>query len=248
MSESLPDTSQRRRAFRLRWEANQLPATGVWSLRRRLAAAMRAVVERLITSDAPEAELQTAAERLEAYAEHLASHPRRQRYLGFAETAVAEDAPDPDEDPTRGGGHFDFSPLIGRANPLAPPIVMSSDEATGRVQGKVIFGSAYEGPPGCVHGGYIAAAFDEVLGYAETFSGAPGMTGTLTTYYRTPTPLHEELLFEAWIERVEGRKIFCRGTLHAGERLCAEAEAIFVSMKPGIFAGLVEKRHEREAG
>jgi len=54
--------------------------------------------------------------------------------------------------------------------------------------------------------------------------------------------------FEAWIERVEGRKIFCRGTLHAGERLCAEAEAIFVSLKPGIFAGLVEKRLEREAG
>jgi len=246
VSEARPDPTLRRRFFRRRWEANQLPASGVWSLRRRLADAMRAVVERLITSDAPEEELRTAAERLEAYADRLASHPRRQRYLGFAETAVAEDGAA--DDPALGGGHFDFSPLIGRANPLAPPIVMSSDEETGRVQGKVVFGSAYEGPPGCVHGGYIAAAFDEVLGYAETFSGAPGMTGTLTTTYRTPTPLHEELLFEAWIDRIEGRKIFCAGALHAGARLCAEAEAIFITLKPGTFEGLVEKRRQRETG
>jgi acyl-coenzyme A thioesterase PaaI-like protein len=112
----------------------------------------------------------------------------------------------------------------------------------GEVRGRVIFGSAYEGPPGCVHGGYIAAAFDEVLGYAETFTGNPGMTGTLTVTYRTPTPLHVEVVFSARVAHVEGRKILVRGQLHAGERLCAEAEGIFVSMKPGRFAELIAKR------
>ena len=229
--------------FRRRWEANQLPASGVWQMRRRLAEAMRSVVELLITSDAPEEELRQAALRLEDYAERLRQHPRRVRYLGFAETAVADEQPALDE--AEGGGHFDFSPLIGRSNPLAPPIVLRSEEDTGRVHGSVVFGSAYEGPPGCVHGGYIAAAFDEVLGYAQTFSGSPGMTGTLTTVYRSPTPLHEELCFEAWIERSEGRKVFCRGTLHAGARLCAEADAIFVSMKPGVYARLARLRERR---
>ena len=38
-------------------------------------------------------------------------------------------------------------------------------------------GPAYEGPPGCVHGGFIAAAFDEVLGSTQSLSGSPGMTG-----------------------------------------------------------------------
>ncbi len=232
----------RKRFFRLRWEASQQPVRGVWAMRRRLADAMRRVIERLLTSDAPEAELGAAAERLEEYAERLAGHPRRERYLGFAETAVAD--PDAEITPPEGGGHFDFSPLIGRSNPLAPPIEMSSDEA-GTVHGVAVFGTAYEGPPGCVHGGYIAAAFDEVLGYAETFSGQPGMTGTLTTRYRTPTPLHTELRFTAKLDRVEGRKIFCSGTLHAGDRLCAEANAIFVTSRPGTYTQLLEQRKLR---
>ena len=120
-----------------------------------------------------------------------------------------------------GPGHFDFSPLIGRSNPLAPPI--SLREENGRVLGEVTFGSAYEGPPGSLHGGYVAAAFDEVLGYAQSLTGSPGMTGRLEVSYRSPTPLHTPLRFEAWVESVEGRKITARCTLHAGERLCAEA-------------------------
>jgi len=233
-----------RRFFRRRWEASQFPVSGVWRARRRLAAAMRRVIDHLTTSDAPEAELATAAARLEDYAEHLARHPRRDRYVGFAESALA-DAKQEDAE-AEGGGHFDYSPLIGRSNPLAPPIEVEAD-AEGNVSARVVFGSAYEGPPGCVHGGYVAAAFDEVLGYAETFSGAPGMTGTLTVVYRTPTPLHTEVTFRAKITRVEGRKIFVRGTLHAGERLCAESEAIFVSMKAGRYLELMKERAERKA-
>jgi acyl-coenzyme A thioesterase PaaI-like protein len=233
---------QHRRLFRRRWEANQNLATGVWAARRRLASAMRAVIERLITSDAPEPELERAAAQLETYASHLATHPVRKRYVGFAESALADELAEDAEGAA--GGHFDFSPLIGRSNPLSPPIAMSADE-DGRVTGRVTFGSAYEGPPGCVHGGYVAAAFDEVLGFAETFSNAPGMTGTLNVVYRTPTPLHVEVVFTAKIDRIEGRKIFVSGQLHAGERLCAECSAIFVSMKAGIFARLVEQRERR---
>jgi acyl-coenzyme A thioesterase PaaI-like protein len=232
-----------RRFFRRRWEANQTLLTGVWAARRRLASAMRAVIERLITSDAPEAELHRAAQQLEGYAEHLANHPRRKRYVGFAESALADVETEDAE--AAAGGHFDFSPLIGRSNPLSPPIVMTATE-DGFVTGRVTFGSAYEGPPGCVHGGYVAAAFDEVLGFAETFSNAPGMTGTLNVVYRTPTPLHVEVVFSAQIERVEGRKIFVRGRLHAGERLCAECSAIFISMRAGTYARLVEQRAKRE--
>ena len=239
---SRDESSPHRRFFRLRWEANQTHVSGVWAARRRLASAMRAVIERLITSDAPEPELHRAAQQLEGYAEHLANHPKRRRYVGFAESALAD--ADSEDAEAAAGGHFDFSPLIGRSNPLSPPIFMSATE-DGAVTGRVSFGSAYEGPPGCVHGGYVAAAFDEVLGFAETFSNAPGMTGTLNVVYRTPTPLHVEVVFRAKIERIEGRKIFVAGTLHAGERLCAECSAVFISMKAGTYAQLVEKRAQQ---
>ena len=43
----------------------------------------------------------------------------------------------------------------------------------------------------------VAAAFDEVLGFVQSLSGRPGMTGTLTVRYRKPTPLHTELRFDA---------------------------------------------------
>jgi acyl-coenzyme A thioesterase PaaI-like protein len=224
----------RRPFFKRRWEANQLPVTGPWAERRRLAQAMRLVIERLTSSDAPVDELRAAADRLEQYAEHLATHPRRQRYEGYSESALAE-----------GGGHFDFSPLIGRSNPLAPPIEMRAED--GRVYGEVAFGSAYEGPPGCVHGGYVAAAFDEVLGFAQSLTGSPGMTGRLEIVYRSPTPLHTRLRFEAWTESVDGRKITARCTLHAGERLCAEAVGLFITIKPGTFERLVIEREKREA-
>ena len=39
------------------WEAAQIPASGAWAQKRRLAAAMRLVIERLVESNAPENEL-----------------------------------------------------------------------------------------------------------------------------------------------------------------------------------------------
>ena len=138
---------------------------------------------------------------------------------------------------------FDHSPMIGRANPLAPPIALELSDNL--VVGRVRFGSAYEGPPGCVHGGYVACAFDEILGAAQTFSGAPGMTGTLTIRYRKPTPLHADLRFEGRFDRKEGRKVFTSGQLYAGDLLTAEAEGIFVSIPAERFAQLRADRGAR---
>ncbi len=225
----------RRRSLPSHWEAAAAPATGAWGEKRRLADAMRRVIERLVLSDAPEEELRMAADRLERYAEHLKTHRRLQSYEGFAETSPAGDV----------GAFFDRSPLIGLANPLAPPIaIRPTGEKT--AEGRVTFGSAYEGPPGCVHGGFVAAAFDEVLGFVQSLSGQPGFTGTLTVRYRKPTPLHTELRFDTEIERTEGRKVFTRGEVRAGERLCAEAEAIFVAADRERFLELIQARERRE--
>jgi acyl-CoA thioesterase FadM len=94
----------------------------------------------------------------------------------------------------------------------------------------------------------VAAAFDEVLGATQSLSGNPGMTGRLTVSYRKPTPLHAELRFEGRLERVEGRKIFTRGELWAGDVMCAEAEGLFISIDPGRFAAMRDERDERQRG
>ena len=120
---------------------------------------------------------------------------------------------------------------LGLANPLAPPITVAKSGPRSAVA-SVRFGSAYEGPPGSVHGGYVAAAFDEVLGFVQSLGGNPGFTGTLTVRYLSPTPLHTELRFEGEILRIEGRKTFTRASVRAADLLCAEAEAIFVAARP----------------
>ena len=157
-------------------------------------------------------------------------------YEGFAEAANSGDP----------HAHFDHSPLIGLSNPLAPPIRLRiEDERT--MVGTATFGAGYEGPPGCVHGGFVAAAFDEVLGAAQSLGGKPGMTGRLTVNYRSPTPLHEELTITGRFDRADGRKIFTTGTIHAGDRLCAEAEGLFISIDFERFASLKQAREAQRA-
>jgi acyl-coenzyme A thioesterase PaaI-like protein len=218
------------------FDATKVDNVEAWEQKRRLAQAMRLVIERLVPSNAPAEELGRAADALEDYAAALKAHPRLKRAVGHAESANSGDV----------GAFFDQSPLIGLANPLAPPITIgqSGERAA---HATVTFGSAYEGPPGSVHGGYVAAAFDEVLGYVQSLSQNPGFTGTLTVRYREPTPLHTELYFEAEIVHTEGRKTFTEGRLMAGDMLCAEAEAVFIAAREEKLQALLERREEFEA-
>ena len=201
---------------------------------RRVADATRELIEGLVGTDLDEATINATAERLERIAGEFDRDMPHSVYDGISESAMAGGEPD---------ATFDHSPMIGRANPLAPPITLELLEDL--VIGRVNFGAAYEGPPGCVHGGYVACAFDEILGAAQTFSGAPGMTGTLTIRYRKPTPLHADLRFEGRFDRIEGRKVFTSGLLYAGELLTAEADGIFISIPADRFVQLREERDAR---
>jgi acyl-coenzyme A thioesterase PaaI-like protein len=87
-----------------------------------------------------------------------------------------------------------------------------------------------------VHGGWVACAFDEILGIANIEAGNPGMTARLTIHYRKPTPLFRELRIRAWVDRVEGRRIMARGEMWDGETLTAEADGIFVQPRPELAA------------
>jgi acyl-coenzyme A thioesterase PaaI-like protein len=229
------DPQARRKALDRHWDVRKASQSGMWTQKRRLADAMRLVIERLVPSNAPEDELRAAADALERYAERLKQHPRLRKVMGHAESATAGDV----------GAFFDQSPMIGLANPLAPPIAIRQTGETS-VLGTVVFGSAYEGPPGCVHGGFVAAAFDEVLGYVQSLGGNPGFTGRLVVHYRSPTPLHTELRFACELSKREGRKTTANGRLHAGDVLCAEAEALFIAARPGRLEDLSARRDELE--
>jgi acyl-coenzyme A thioesterase PaaI-like protein len=124
------------------------------------------------------------------------------------------------------------SGITGASNPLSAPLHIWLDGD--RVVGWAEYAHQYEGPPGCVHGGFVAAAFDDLLGAAQTLSGIAGFTGTLTIRMLRPTPLLRRIDYEGGVTKVEGRKIFTWGrALHAGE-LVAEAEGLFVAPRAGM--------------
>jgi acyl-coenzyme A thioesterase PaaI-like protein len=192
---------------------------------RRLGAALRLVIDRMVTSDAPAAELAAAADQVEALAERLSSFDHGGLFRGLS------------EDGQRSGlGHptvlFDWAPLLGRSNPVAPPLEMSVVD--GQLVGRARFGNAYEGPPGCVHGGFIAACFDDVLGLVQAALEEVAMTGTLSVRYVAPTRLHTEVRFVGKLVGRAGRKITTKGELWVGEGpaaiLTAEADGVFITV------------------
>ena len=199
---------------------------------RRVADALRSVIERFVATTAPLDVFEGVADDLEAVAARLGEFPQGHLFLGFSEAANS------------GGsrGHFDNSPVMGLANPLAPPLVLElrDDEAVGTAT----LGSAYEGPPGHVHGGFVAAMFDELLGLTQSLTGKPGMTGRLTVHYRAPTPLHTALTLVGRVTSVSGNKILCHGEMHNGETLCAEAEGLFIHIDFERFRKMRDERDE----
>ena len=198
---------------------------------RRMADAGRELIERLVATSAPLDVLEEATRQLETAVALLDGYPHGRLYEGFAETPLSGNPK----------AMFEHSPVMGRANPLAPPLKLEIRD--GAVHGTAVFGSAYEGPPDSVHGGYVACAFDELLGMAQSLGGNPGMTGTLTIRYRRPTPLHTELRFEGVYERSEGRKTFTTGRCYAGDTLTAEAEGLFISVDFSRIAAMMARRN-----
>jgi hypothetical protein len=102
---------------------------------------------------------------------------------------------------------------VGSYNPAVPEYAITVDGD--RAWGKVTFPIAFEGPPGCAHGGFLAVLFDCVIQHHNCDVGVAGKTTALSLRYRRPTPLLTELRFE--LERsVDNGRITSTGRLLLG--------------------------------
>lgn len=119
--------------------------------------------------------------------------------------------------------------VIGLRNAIAPPLTIQHGDDAASCWSEFTLGSAYEGPPGWVHGGVCALVLDHVLGEAAS-SGLtkPLFTGTLTLRFVRGTPLGR-LRADAAVERTEGVKSFVSGHLSDADGVTVEAEGIFIT-------------------
>lgn len=123
--------------------------------------------------------------------------------------------------------------LPARGNITLPPYLIDQAGDDG-VCARVTFTRFHLGGNNAAHGGYICTAFDDLLGMTSALAtGKVTRTAYLTVNYRSITPLHTELQVVTSIRKVDGRKIFVEATMMDGDRLCAEADGLFIALNPG---------------
>lgn len=205
------------------------PLNEDWAAKRRVADATRRLISNLYTSTDSAAELNAIAEQIDIQADALA---RSQSLYGM----TAFERADEGVHGTRFRLGYEMNPVFGKCNPIAPPFnIWIHDE---RAYGQVRMDWQYEGPPNSVHGGFVAALFDQFLGVAQKMTGQPGFTGTLQVRYIKPTPIDTDLRLEGWVEKIEGRKNFLVSEMWAGDTLTARCEGIFISASVEVLKAL----------
>lgn len=185
----------------------------------RLASATHDLIEQTIRmvdeSQGFAEDVEWAAQQIDAVRERLARHAKNEKLNLGGPT-----------DPPDGRPYYVSGVIGGPYHPMTMPVEIETKD--GVTTGRVNLDIVWEGPPGCLHGGYVAHLFDGILGQHNLNVGIPGMTGTLSVRYRQPTPLLTDLRFEVRTGDTDGRKITTRGQLFHGDTVCAEAEGIFI--------------------
>jgi len=118
------------------------------------------------------------------------------------------------------------NPVVGARNAIAPPLDIQFTD--GECWAEFDLGSAYEGPPGWVHGGMCALVLDHILGEAASDQlSKPFFTGTLTCKYLRGTPLGR-LRAVASLERVDGVKAYAHGHISDADGVTVQADGVFI--------------------
>lgn len=120
----------------------------------------------------------------------------------------------------------------GRAQNLVPAVEVLERDRDG-VRAEVVLDELYLGANGAAHGGVLGLIFDELLGQQANTERSKARTAYLHVNYRAITPIGVRLRLRGWFVSEQGRKRVLAGSAHVGDRLVADAEGLFVQLRPG---------------
>ncbi len=159
------------------------------------------------------------------------------------------------------GEHLSFDPkvesLVGMHTPYCWGCGPDAEQGLGlepildgsQVRAHLEFARRFEGGPGTVHGGAIAAFMDDLLGYVPVAYGAPGVTAKLDTNFVAPVPMGVTVEGVAWMSRIEGSKMWAEGTMEVDGHILVESSALFIAIGMDhftrVFDGFTEEQLER---
>lgn len=124
---------------------------------------------------------------------------------------------------------------IGAFNPCFPEYEFHLIDAE-TAQGRVTFPVVYEGPPGLVHGGFLAVFFDCVIQHQNCATALSGKTRSLSVTFRRPTPILTELRFDITRAQVD-RGVTSTARLLLDDQVLCIGEATTLALSPDKLAG-----------
>jgi acyl-coenzyme A thioesterase PaaI-like protein len=186
--------------------------------REHLAASLRRLLDAAVVTTTDDETIETLTTAIDTLAAQLE---------GPDGELLGASMPWPDSFEEMARGTRAYNPVTGAANPLAPPLrTYKLDDGT--IVSEVVMRPIHEGPPGQVHGGWIAAVLDQLLGMANTVSTTGGMTAELTIRYRRATPLGVPLTVRARMDSSDGRRMYASGEIEADGVVTVEAKGLFI--------------------
>ncbi len=111
------------------------------------------------------------------------------------------------------------------------------EEAAGRTSAKITVPEHFQGYPGIVHGGIIAAMLDEVSGRTIMGDKSPRwmVTASLTVRYRRPVPVEQPLKLTGILKEDTGRIAKVHGEIFdENDTLLAECDALMASVPDAV--------------
>jgi hypothetical protein len=139
-----------------------------------------------------------------------------------------------DDDGTR-RVYLDHATNIGAFNPCFPEYSFDHVGAEA-ASGRVTFPLVYEGPPGLVHGGFLAVFFDCVIQHQNCLAGLSGKTRSLNVTFRRPTPVLTELHFDITRSEVD-RGLASKARLLLDDEVLCIGEVNTLAQSPDKLAG-----------
>jgi uncharacterized protein (TIGR00369 family) len=115
--------------------------------------------------------------------------------------------------------------VCGQDNPVGIKTSIKVDKDTQSAQCTLAVSAEYQGWKGMVHGGIISALLDEVSAYAGMTVTDTVVTGELTTRFRKPVPVEQEITVSAQVVKQARRVVMVEAQIVMQGEVLASAEA-----------------------
>ncbi|MBP1620061.1 MAG: hypothetical protein H6Q02_828 [Acidobacteria bacterium] len=136
--------------------------------------------------------------------------------------------------------------VCGRENPVGLKVRWENDRAAGEVRGTVAVPEPFNGYPGVVHGGIVAALLDETAGRTVLLEGGNDnfmVTVKLEVVYERPTPTVTPLVVVGRLRRATARRAEAEGELRLPDGTVTARATVWVAKPPAsVSAGWEAER------